>query len=133
MSVRPDAEPDELERFRLALESEIPRTSLRAMARRLKMSPTGLQKFLDGSRPYGETVARLRHWYYGAAGVHSTPAPTVAAELRRYVMTTPEPDKGVRKLLAAIDAVYRDAGMFTPAWVRAVRDVVDSNTRRRST
>ena len=129
MSVRPDAAPDELERFRIALESEIERASLRAMARRVKMSPSGLQKFLDGARPYGETVARLRRWYYGAAGVNQTPPPMVAAELRRYVITTPNPDEGVTKLLAAVDAAYRDAGMFTPTWVGAVKAVVDSRKR----
>jgi len=127
MGVRPDAEPEELERFRIAVESELERTSLRALARKLYMSPTGLQKFLDGARPYGETVARLRRWYYGAAGVHQTPPPMVAAELRRYVITTPNPDDGVAKLLAAVDEAYRDAGMFTPEWVGAVRTVVEAN------
>ena len=27
------------------------------------MSPTGLQKFIDGSQPYGPTVLKLRQWY----------------------------------------------------------------------
>lgn len=129
MSVRPDAAPDELERFRIALESEIERASLRAMARRLKMSPSGLQKFLDGARPYGKTVARLRRWYYGAAGVHNTPPPMIAAELRRYVITTPDPDQGVTRVLEALDAAYREAGMSTPDWIGAVKAVVDSRKR----
>jgi hypothetical protein len=115
---------DDLERFRIALDNEIARTSLRAVARRVRMSPSGLTKFLDGSNPYGHTVARLREWYYGEAGVHQTPPELIAAQLRRFVVTLPKPNGGVAKLLEAVDASYREAGMFEPEWVRIVRALV---------
>jgi len=71
----PEATPEDLERFRIALENEIGRTTLRATARKVRMSPSGLTKFLEGSKPYGRTVARVREWYYSEAGVHRTGAP----------------------------------------------------------
>jgi hypothetical protein len=112
--------PDDLERFRIALENEIARTSLRAV----RMSPTGLTKFLNGTRPYGNTVARLREWYFHEAGVHQAPPELIAAQLRRFVVTLPKPDGGVAKLLEAVDASYREAGMYTPEWVKSVRALV---------
>jgi len=116
--------PDDLARFRIALENEIARTSLRAVARAVRMSPTGLTKFLNGTRPYGNTVARLREWYFHEAGVHQAPPELIAAQLRRFVVTLPKPDGGVAKLLEAVDASYREAGMYTPAWVKSVRALV---------
>lgn len=124
MAAPKDYTAEDLDRFRIALESEIERTTLRAVARKVGMSPTGLTKFLAGGQPYGPTVARLRRWYYGEAGVHRTPPDLIAAELRRYVVTLPQPDGGVAKLLAAVDASYQEAGMFTPEWVGAVRKLV---------
>ena len=100
--------------FRIALASEIERTTLRAVARKVGMSPTGLTKFLDGGQPYGPTVARLRRWYFGETGVHRTPPDLIAVELSRYVVTLPQPDGGVAKLLAAVDVSYQEAGMFRP-------------------
>lgn len=124
MAAPKDYTAEDLERFRIALESEIERTTLRAVARKLGMSPTGLTKFLNGGNPYGPTVARLRKWYYAEAGVHQTPPEIIAAELRRYVLTLPVPDGGVSRLLSAVDASYRTAGMLTPSWVDAVRALV---------
>lgn len=115
---------EDLERFRLALEDAIQRSSLRAVARGVGMSPTGLTKFLDGTKPYGPTVERLRNWYYTMAGIHRTPPGEIAAQLRRLVVTLPKPNGGVANLLAAVDASYRDAGMYPPEWVRAVREIV---------
>ncbi|HET7233195.1 MAG TPA: hypothetical protein VFJ16_24505 [Longimicrobium sp.] len=37
-------------------------TSLRQAAREIGMSPTGLQKFLDGAEPYVKTVRKLSLW-----------------------------------------------------------------------
>ena len=48
----------------------------------------------------------------------------IAAELRRYMVTLPQADDGVAKLLAAVDASCQEAGMFTPEWAGAVRKLV---------
>jgi hypothetical protein len=117
----PEVTPEDLERFRIALENEIRRTTLRATARKVRMSPSGLTKFLEGTKPYAPTVARLREWYYSEAGVHQTPPELIAAQLRRFVVTLPNPDRGLVNLLNAVEASYRKQGMFTPEWVRTVR------------
>ncbi|HET7228404.1 MAG TPA: hypothetical protein VFJ16_00235 [Longimicrobium sp.] len=92
MAALKDHTAEDLDRFQIALESEIERTTLRAVVRKVGTSPTGLTKFLNGGQPYGSTVARLRKWYYEDAGVHRTPPDLIAAELPRYVVKLPQPD-----------------------------------------
>lgn len=53
----------EMERIRAALYVEIQSSSLRTVASQVEMSPTGLQKFIDGTVPYTRTLTRLRTWY----------------------------------------------------------------------
>ena len=120
----PEVTPEDLDRFRSALENEIARTTLRATARKVRMSPSGLAKFLEGTKPYGSTVARVREWYYTEAGVHQTPPELIAAQLRRFVVTLPRPDRGLTNLLEAVDASYQQAGMRPPEWERTVRALV---------
>lgn len=48
-----DGRETELERMREALRISIERSTLRAVAVQVGMSPTGLQKFVSGSNPYG--------------------------------------------------------------------------------
>lgn len=112
--------PD-LERYRIALKDAVSLTSLRAVARAVGMSPTGLTKFLDGTNPYGPTLERVRTWYYTQAGMHQTPPEEIISLLRRFVVTLPEPNAGVVHLLAAVDTAYQHAGMYVPDWVSAAR------------
>ncbi len=114
----------DLERYRTALEDAIALTSLREVARQVGMSPTGLTKFLDGTNPYGTTIERVRFWYYNRAGMHQTPPEEIIAALRRFVVTLPEPNTGVARLLAAVDESYQNAGMYVPQWVAAVRALI---------
>ena len=125
MTARRGVPAAELERFRTALRDAVSRSTLRAVAGDVGMSPTGLAKFIDqGTTPYGPTIERLRNWYYRKTGVHQRPPGEIAAMLRNLVVTLPEPDAGVANLLAAVDASYMEAGMFAPEWVDAVRAVV---------
>jgi hypothetical protein len=41
----------------------VERTSLRAVASQVGMSPSGLSKFLGGAAPYQKTVGKLESWY----------------------------------------------------------------------
>jgi hypothetical protein len=116
-----DVEPPEYERYRLALRDAIARSTLRAVAKSVGMSPTGLQNFLDGTNPYGKTRERLRFWYFREAGFSSYAVEDAAYILRRLVGTLPAPDHGVADLLAAVEGAYRRAGMMAPGWVRLVR------------
>jgi hypothetical protein len=53
----------DLGRIRIALQARAEQTSLRSAAREVGMSPTGLQKVLDGNRPYRPTLTKLRGWH----------------------------------------------------------------------
>lgn len=114
------------ERFRAALRQAIARSTLRAVAREVGMSPSGLQNFLDGTNPYGKTRERLRMWYFREAGFSSVPAEDAAYILRRLVGTLPTPDYGVAGLLDAVDTAYQREGMRAPEWVRLVRHELGS-------
>src|SRR5690606_2328711 len=52
-----------LDRLRDAVESGVRNRSLRGVAREVGMSPSGLQKFLDGATPYTMTRQKLERWY----------------------------------------------------------------------
>ncbi|HWK90336.1 MAG TPA: DUF433 domain-containing protein [Longimicrobium sp.] len=57
--------------LREVVRSHVNRTSLRAVARQVGMSPSGIHKFLQGSQPYSPTLRRLRSWYEGLSGSKS--------------------------------------------------------------
>lgn len=125
MSERRGITADDLERLRVAVQGRVNRSTLRAVAREIRMSPTGLGNFIDArTTPYGPTIDRLCIWYHRRHSVHQRAPAVVAAELRDLVVTLPEPDAGVANLLAAVDVSYLEAGMFSPEWVNAVRAVV---------
>ena len=113
-----ESDEPEWERYRRAVRDAVARTTLRGVALQVGMSPTGLQKFLDGTNPYGKTKERLRFWYFREAGFNSYAVEDI---LRRLVGTLPAPDHGVAGVLDAVEAAYRRAGMHAPEWVRLVR------------
>lgn len=115
----------ELDRIRDALRQAIAGATLRAVARRVGMSPTGLQEFVaGGSRPYGKTREKVRMWFYREAGFSSIAPDDAARLLRRLVATLPEPDRGVARLLDTVESAYHESGMFSPEWVKRVRQVL---------
>lgn len=60
----PKAGPDsELGRIRVALQTRAHATSLRGVAREVGMTPSGLQKVLDGGESYPKTRQKLQAWY----------------------------------------------------------------------
>ena len=109
------------ERFRHAVREAIAFSPLRAVAKDVGMSPSGLQKFLEGTKPYGKTKERLRFWYFRQAGFSSYAVEDAAYILRRLVGTLPTPDYGVAGVLDAVDTAYQRPGMHAPEWVRLVR------------
>jgi hypothetical protein len=131
MSAR-DVDPGELERYRLALEAAIARTSLRTVAAAIGMSPTGLSEFIAGTRPYARTVERVRRWYQRYAGLDAVQSEEIAADLRRIVGTLPDPDNGVANLLEAVERSYRSAGLAPPDWVEQVRRGIGARAAPRS-
>ncbi|HEX2205436.1 MAG TPA: hypothetical protein VHG91_19150 [Longimicrobium sp.] len=63
---RPEQVPS-TETVRDAIWRRVRSTSLRAMARRLGVTPTGLQGFLDGASPYHKTLHKYLEWYFAGA------------------------------------------------------------------
>jgi len=123
--MREDSSDHELDRIREALREAIARTTLRAVARRVGMSPTGLQEFVaGGSRPYGKTREKVRMWFYWEAGFSSIAPDDAAWLLRRLVGTLPEPERGVVRLLDTVELAYHASGMFSPEWVKQVREAL---------
>ena len=121
MGSETDTEHAACERFRVAVREAMARSTLRAVAKEVGMSPTGLQKFLDGTNPYGKTKERLRFWYFREAGFSSYAVEDAAYILRRLVSTLPAPERGVAIVLDAVEAAYRRVRMMPPEWVQLVR------------
>jgi len=123
--VRPPVDDtSELDRIRNALRAAIERKTLRAVAIQVGMSPTGLREFVAGSRPYGKTREKVRAWFYRAAEMNALSPDDAVRFLRNFVGTLPEPDRGVARLLDSVESLYREAGMFAPAWVGRMRRLV---------
>jgi hypothetical protein len=78
-----DVEHATFERFRGAVREAIARSTLRTVAKDVGMSPSGLQKFLNGTNPYGKTRERLHVWYFREAGFSSFGVEDAAYILRR--------------------------------------------------
>ncbi|HLL45214.1 MAG TPA: hypothetical protein VK399_00830 [Longimicrobiaceae bacterium] len=116
---------DLLTRIRAALEGEVERTSLRAVARELRLSATGLRKFLDGTRPHEATCRRALGWYLRYAtrrGETDAEMATAALELLVGPAARAVPEL-VPRLLALLAAGYQAAGLEGPGWVE-VREKV---------
>lgn len=52
-----------IEALREAIRCQVQATSLRSTARTLRITPTGLQGFLDGAKPYPGTLNKYLTWY----------------------------------------------------------------------
>lgn len=59
---------DMTQTIRAALQRKITTGSLRAVAREIGMSASGLSGFLEGAEPYGPTFTKLQRWYFDHAG-----------------------------------------------------------------
>jgi hypothetical protein len=120
----PLAEPREFEQYRQVLRDDVERSTLRAVASRLGMSPSGLQNFLDGTQPYGKTREKLRAWSYQEFGFESLPAADAIMLLRRLVGRVPAPERTILQILDLVGATYSAEGMQLPEWVGVVRSEV---------
>jgi len=123
----PLAEPREFEHYRQVLRDEVERSTLRAVASRLGMSPTGLQNFLEGTQPYGKTREKLRAWSYQEFGFESLPAADAMMLLRRLMGRVPAPEGTILQILDLVKAAYSAEGMQSPEWV----DIVESRVAKR--
>lgn len=84
------------------------------------MSPSGLQKFIDGSTPHSATRRKLELWY-SRHGDRPT-GTAVLAGLEVLVSGLPPGDRSpaMRDILGSVRDAYRQRMGTVPEWVEAV-------------
>lgn len=89
------------------------------------MSPSGLQKFLDGAMPYSATRRKLERWYvreaahYGAGP--GTGSVLAALHILTHDLPAPQDGQATIEILDILEAAYRRRQRRPPAWVIEVR------------
>ena len=108
--------------LRRALLAHVDSTSLRHVARQVGMSPTGLQKFMDGGEPYAATRRKLERWFVlhgparGEAGLRGDSALTILRVLVQDL--SPARHRAtMERLLGALEEAYAAARVDPPAWL----------------
>ena len=113
-------------KLRRALRDEVAATSLRNVSRQAGMSAAGLQKFLEGGRPYMATRRRLERWYVlHGPGRHETALSggSALAILRVLVQDlSPARHRPTLELLVkSLEDAYATARLPQPGWLGEVR------------
>jgi hypothetical protein len=105
--------------IRAEVRERIERTSLRAVARDIGITASGLLKFAAGSQPYRKTIRKLEAWYLRQPGRtpergESPSADTVAAAIRILALLPPAARRG-----EFVDAILKQVNEAAPqdrAW-----------------
>lgn len=109
-----------LDQLRAVILARMATASLRSVAREVGMSPSGLQKFVDGSIPYLPTRQKLERWYVREAsrGEAEMSAEVASAALGVLVcdLSPARRRAVVRRLVKEVRASY-DAEGPPPAWL----------------
>jgi hypothetical protein len=118
-----------LERVRGVLAARVEATSLRQAAREVGMSPSGLQKLLDGSQPYSATRRKLERWYVRETAQYggTLSAGSALAALRVLVQDVPPAHQrpALENLAAALKEVYKGANTPQPGWLDKLQQLVN--------
>lgn len=119
-SYNPAGVPLERVREMLALRAE--ETSLRQVAREVGMSPSGLQKLLDGAQPYSATSRKLARWYVRESGHYggelSAGSAAAALSVLLQDLSPAARDTGRRRLLDLLEDLYPSP----PEWLVELRE-----------
>lgn len=109
-----------LDRIRALLTLRVEGASLRQVARDVGMSPSGLQKLLDGSEPYTPTRRKLERWYVResgrAYGVLDTETAAAAIELLLQDLPLHARPTAADRVRALLDELYSAIGK-RPRWL----------------
>jgi hypothetical protein len=95
-------------------------TSLRAAAREVGMSPTGLKKFAAGTSPYSGTLRSLVKWYVRHR--QDSPGELVfldvwaSVSLLTFDFDVARRAEKAAELLGLLERAYARDGKTTPAW-----------------
>ena len=121
-----DARAGRLALVREALSTAVEQESLREVARKVGMSPTGLRGMIDGADPYAKTWDKILAWYarwitarQADRAPHALDAETVAGLIDLLLRDVPERHRaGARaRVLLGFSAAFAVGGMAPPAWV----------------
>ena len=120
--------------LRDALQGAVHAASLRQVARLVGMSPTGLQKFLDGAHPYSGTRRKLEHWYvlHGPGRLQAGLGGELALAILRVLVQDLSPARHrptMELLLASLEDAYVSARLPHPAWLGELRDRLHRDAR----
>jgi hypothetical protein len=112
-----------IEKLREAAAHAIETSSLRATARAIGLSPTGLQKFAEGASPYRDTRRKVVRWYLQRETAAPTAEPTAdvaAAALEMLLGGLPARERLdlQRAFCDEVRAAYDRASIEPPDWVR---------------
>lgn len=107
------------EAARLAVEA----TSLRSVARAVRLSPTGLKNFLNGREPYSATRRKLNAWFVQHAEQRPEYAePAARASLAVLTEGIPAPGRGAvaARILEVVREGHERSGTSPPAWLETL-------------
>lgn len=113
--------PTSIDQLRESVAIRVHATSLRAVARQVGMSPSGLEKFLAGGTPYTNTRRKLVEWWHreGVQSPLDLSADGVAVALGTLVRDLP-PDRRertLRELVATLRELYASHDAPCPPWL----------------
>jgi hypothetical protein len=116
-----------LERLRETVRLRVEATSLRAVARQVGMSPSGLEKFLAGGTPYAGSRQKLQDWWEREG---SRPRPEVSAQgievaVGALVRDLPPEFRAeaIERLIRALRDVYDEQHAEHPVWLDSLAAV----------
>jgi hypothetical protein len=112
--------------LRQAAREAMERTSSRAVARDVDMSPLGLREFIAGAEPRSATIRKLTAWYirqreHGSdAPVDAETAEAAIAFLLEHIPAQHRDDVRAA-LIQLIDSKGQQVGAPEPAWISDLR------------
>jgi len=116
--------------LRQALRAEVGAQSLRHVSRQVGLSPAGLQKFVDGARPYTATRRKLERWYvlHGPGRLAQGLTGGSALAILRVLVQDLSPSRHrhtIDELVKSLGAAYQAARLPEPGWLADLRAEVE--------
>ena len=116
-----DRPPTVIDRLRENVAIRVQATSLRSVARQVGMSPSGLEKFLQGGVPYTASRRKLLEWWSRERHrvISELTADGVAGALGRLVRDLPadRQEPAMAELVATLRTVYAGQDGPFPPWL----------------
>jgi len=113
-----------LERLRETVALRVQATSLRAVARQVGMSPSGLEKFLSGGTPYSRSRQKLQDWWEREGSRPRSEVSTEGIEVAVGALVRDLPvefrAEAVQRLIRALRDVYHEQDAAFPPWLEAL-------------